>query len=542
MTKTKPPLAPSFVELRFPVGGLDLSRAFDRQAPGTTSVGLNVRAYEPGTGSARGGQRPGLVKYIAGQVSGSNLIQELAAVVGVGYSPPGGSMETSQSGRIVTLVAVSQGNVRVANAGATSWTTPTGGNGALNSTGIIASAVNQAKMWFADGTHWKYYQPSDNTVHAWTASAGSLPVDSAGNAPRHICTWRGRTVLSGLLKDPQNWFMSKVNDPTNWDYGPVSVAPDQAIAGNNSPNGLIGDVVTTLIPYTDDIMFVGGDHTLWMFNGDPMAGGQIDLVSDSIGTAWGAPWCKDPYGAIYFVSNRMGIYKLTPPQTLAQSGVGGSSGSGMQRISQPIEPILAGVDTGANTIRLLWDDRFQGLHVFISPTGAAAATTHYFWEQRSQAWWKDQFGSVNQDPLCCCVFDGNSPSDRVSLIGSWDGYVRSIDPSATTDDGTAIPSSVAFGPILTKDLDDVMIQSLQGILGASSGTVTYAIYVGATAEIALASSAILTGTWTAGRNLSSQIHRSGHAVYVIISATNPWAMEAIRAAVKAEGRVRQRGY
>ncbi len=77
------------IDLTFPVKGIDLSGAFGSQAQGTTPIGQNVRAYESGTARARGGQRPGLAKYIAAQVSGANVIQELNYVVGVGYTAPG---------------------------------------------------------------------------------------------------------------------------------------------------------------------------------------------------------------------------------------------------------------------------------------------------------------------------------------------------------------------------------------------------------------------------------------------------------------------
>lgn len=88
----------SFADLRFPLGGIDLSRGFNNQMPrplqngdygGTTPQGQNVRGYEPGTQRARGGQRPGLLKYIPGLVGAASLIQELNVVVGVGYTPPG---------------------------------------------------------------------------------------------------------------------------------------------------------------------------------------------------------------------------------------------------------------------------------------------------------------------------------------------------------------------------------------------------------------------------------------------------------------------
>lgn len=438
----------------------------------------------------------------------------------------------SNSGRVVTVVAVSQGQVFAANAGDGGWTTTTNASGAnppLNFSGLVFSAPNNQKLYFVDGVNYVYYDPSINTVLPWVPIAGLMPVDSQNNFARLICTWRGRQVLSGLLLDPQNWFMSAVADPTNWDYSPASFSPAQAIAGNNAPQGLIGDVVTSLCPFSDDVLIFFGDHSIYMMRGDPAAGGQIDLISNNIGGTWGICWAVDPVGNIYFMSNKMGVYTLVP-------------GQAPQRISQAIEQALLAIDTGANNIRLVWDDYFQGLHIYCTPLAGPGVTTHFFYESRTGAWWTEQFGNTNLDPLACCIFDGNTPGDRRVLIGSWDGYVRSIDPSATTDDGTAIASSVLIGPLLTKDLDDVIVKDLQTVLGETSGSVTFNAYVGVTAEAALAAGSVATGPWSASRNLLTPIRRAGHAFYLKISSTNPWAMEQIRVRIATEGKTRRRGH
>lgn len=534
-------LSDQFVDMHFPLAGIDLSQPFSKQptrqlADGsytrTTPLGQNVRAFDTLSQRLRGGSRPGLSKYVKAAVVAEWIIQELNLLVGTGYNPPGGgSVQQSNSGRVVTLVAVSQGNIFILNPGDTAWTSPTNSSShtpPLNLTGVMQSASNNGKLYFADGSHYVYYDPATNTIHDWTANAGILPVDSDGNTPRLICTWRGRTVLSGLVADQQNWFMSAVGDPTDFDYSPVSPSPTDAIAGNNAPQGQIGDVVTSLCPYSDDTLIFFGDHTIYMMRGDPYAGGQIDLISDAIGGVWGMCWARDPYGTVYFVSNRTGIYSLVPGQQ-------------PQRISQAIEQLLLQIDTGANNFRLIWNDRFQGLHVFVTPIDAPAATTHFFWEQRTGAWWTDVFADKNFDPMCCVTFDGNDPSDRVPLIGSWDGYVRSIDPTATDDDGKAIASEVLIGPILTAKMDEMLVKDVQAALGVSSGSVTYNVYVGKTAEQAISSKPVKSGTWKAGRNFTNSVRRAGYAVYVGITATNQWAMETIKARVAGRGKVRSRG-
>lgn len=511
-----------------------LAEAQDGKRLPTTPSGVNVRAYEPATNRLRGGSRPGLAKLVSTRARGRTLtIQGMETVTAVGINPPGGNdVQFSNSGRVVTLAVVSGGNVYVLNPGDTVWTQAATYGVALppldDEVVVFMTQLNQ-KLYFADGANWVWYDPISNGLFPWTATAGTLPADVSANAPRLICTWRGRIVLSGLIDDPQNWFMSAIGDARNFDYSPDSITPTQAIAGNNSPFGLIGDAVTALIPYSDDVMIFGGDHTIWILHGDPMEGGRLDLVSDSIGMTWGKPWCRGPDGTLFFFSNRCGVYAMMPDQ------------SKPQRISQQIEPLLQDLDTGANTITMVWSDRWQGMHLFITPTATIGDTTHFFWEARAGAWWQDVFANKFHNPLCACVFDGNLPDDRVVLIGSRDGYVRTFSPDAENDDGADINSAVVVGPLTARELDELLAKDMQGVLGETSGQVNFAVHVGSTAEKALSNDPVVTGTWSAGRNLTTHVRRSGHAVYVKITSTNRWAMEAIRLRLAGKGKVRQRG-
>jgi hypothetical protein len=530
------------VTLHFPKAGVDRSGPFGRQPARpvgdgeyarTAYLGVNVRAHEALTGRRRGGSRAGLSKFRAATVAGAAwIVQQLDVIVGNGFTPPGGGMaQGSQSGRVVLLVAVSQGDVYTTLPGGTTWnaaTNNTGNTPPLNFTGLMMSAANQQKLWYVDGVNFAVYVPATDSVESWTASGGSLPVDGDSNAPRLIATWRGRTVLSGLLKDPQNIFFSKVGDPTNFDYAPVSPSAIDAVAMNLAQFGLIGDLVTALIPFSDDVLIVGTDHEVWSIQGDPAAGGSANQVTSAVGIAWGQAWCQDPTGRVYFFSNRTGVFSMVP-------------GEQPQRLSAPIDNLLYGIDTGSYGVRLLWNDRFQGLHVFVTPLAEPGATTHYFWEQRTGAWWQDTLANHDHDPLCCCVLDGNLPTDRVALLGCWDGYVRAFDPTATDDDGTAIASEVWIGPLLSADLDDILVREIQGVLGETSGQVTWEVYSGATAEAARGATAFASGTWAAGRNLTDIVRSGNHAHYVRVSSTVPWAMEAIRTVLGGRGKVRRRG-
>lgn len=438
-------------------------------------------------------------------------------------------VQQSTSGRVVTAVATSQGNIAYCHAGETAWTACTNSSSTtppLSATRLNFATALDGILWFVDGLNYRQFDPSTGIVTDWTATAGALPLDNDGNTPRIIETWRGCTFLSGLIGDPYNWFISAVGDPTNWDLAPLSPGPTDAIVGSSAPQGKIADMVTGFIPFTDDIGFLGCTHSLWLFNGDPRAGGSIDLISNSIGMAWGRAWCIDPYGTVYFMSNRMGIYTIAP-------------GAQPQRISQQIDNLLDDVDSGTNTISLCWSEREQGVHVYITPTQGGEAT-HYFYEQRTGGWFQDEFNNSLQNPLCCCQFDGNSAEDRVELIGSFDGVVRYLDPNASTDDGRIIQSSVIIGPYSTDNLDEILWKEAQMVLGSDSGSVTYGILAGTTAEQALAQPPRVTGTWNGGRNATAYIRTASHVLYLELSSDNPWRMEQCRALIRTNGKIRRR--
>lgn len=392
---------------------------------------------------------------------------------------------------------------------------------------VVFSATNGLFVYYVDGTQYKRFNATTRAMESWTASNGSLPVDSFQESCRLICTWRGRTVLAGLRGDPQNWFMSAVDNPRNWNYAPSPTLATQAVAGNNAEAGLVGDLINCMIPYSDDLLIFGCDHSIWVMRGDPMAGGQIDRVSDTIGMAWGRPFCKDPTGAIYFFGSRGGIYRMQP-------------GSVPERISQAVEERLADVDLAATIIRMAWDDRQKGFHLFLTPLTSSAEATHYWYDQRSGAWWADEFADTDHNPKAVYLFDADNPDDRVVLIGSWDGYLRTVDREADDDDGAAITSHVFFGP-LNGSTDEVLhLKELQAQMAETAGNVTWSVHTGSSEEVALAASAVSNGTWIAGGNRFDLVMRAGQAIYVKVTSNTTWAMESLLARVEELGATRRR--
>ncbi len=394
---------------------------------------------------------------------------------------------------------------------------------------VVMSAEYAGDVYFADGVNMKFYDSSADAVSSITASAGSLPVDAYGNRPRLVVLWRGRLVWSGIIRDPHNWFMSAVDAPTDYDYSPAEILETIAVAGNNSAAGKVGDIINCLIAYSDDMLIFGCDHTIWQMTGDPMAGGRIDLISDSIGMAWGKPYCRDASGMLYFFGSRGGVYSMAPGQP-------------PKHISNAIEHRLEAVNTGTNLIRMAWDERGKNLHVFITPLDSTEAATHYTFEAGSGAWQPDSFVDAAFNPKCVHVFDGDDPADRVVLIGSWDGYVRQIDENALSDDGEAIDSHVDLS-VSGKTLEAFMLKELQAVLTDDSDDVSYSVRVGSYAEKSFNAEAVVSGTWSGGRNRSTQIRRDAATAYIRIAqnqAGKSWALEQLVAKLAPLSAMRQR--
>lgn len=333
-------------------------------------------------------------------------------------------VNSAQSGavpRTLTTLGVSGGDiVKFTTSGVT---TPTGGSGALDSSGYIQSTTLYKKAYWTDGRQYKEYRPVTNEVIAYKCtSAGQMPSKCA-----LIETWRGRIVLARSADEPHNWFLSKKDEPNNWDFFPSVPSEVDAVAGNNSPAGLCPDIINSVVPYSEDVLVFGGDHSIWMLVGDPAAGGRLELVSDSTGMSFGRPWCKDTDGVLYFFGSQGGIYKWVP-------------GARPARVSQNrIETQLQEeVDLSTHYIRLVYNHKEEGIHILQCPFGAGGtAVSHWFLELGPNAFAKDKFGTTtwtNVQPTAATVVDGDEIDDRAVIFGCEDGYVRKWDDAAKSDD------------------------------------------------------------------------------------------------------------
>ena len=385
---------------------------------------------------------------------------------------------------------------------------------------VIMSVPVGQNLFFADGKNVKYYKGQTAAMTTWTPTSGSLPVDSEGRRATLIEAWCSRVVLSGVSGDPQEWYMSKILDPFDWNYSPTVLAEDQAASGTYTPAGKCPDVIRCIIPLSDDVIAFGCDHSIWQLSGNPMMGGRYDNIAEGVGTPWGRPWCQDSSRNFYIFGTRGGVYR-------------GSVGQGLTKITTGrIEERLAAINLDTNLIRLAWNERERGVHIFVTPlTVGDSSVEHYFYDVRNESWWIDKFANTNHDPRSVHVFDGDDANDRAILLGGLDGYLRKWDLAATDDDGTAISSHVYLGPIAAKGPMAIRINEIRNVVAKGSSNVTMSVYRGDNPEDAYnSSSAFFTSTLSAGNNAAERRKTTAHAVYLKYgntSASQTWAMEHV---------------
>lgn len=457
------------------VAGFPQAWAPDGAAPGQIAKSTPVRLVVTATGQdlfvylngVLVGSVPGILTYTAGTYAGfgagntglASATVDLSAfsLAGVATTPGGGAR----------VLAVSAGALSTGIAAGT-WKLVSSN---FNTTGIVRGQTAFGKVYLTDGdsAHYSVYDPGSQTILTWTPTVGSLPVGTADPslAGTIMALYRGRVVLAGLSEDPQNWFMSAAGDPLDWDYGATPSAV-MAVAGNNSVAGLVGDRITCLAPANDDLMVIGGDHTIWIMRGDPADGGRIDNVSNSTGIVGPDAFAFDPQSTLYFFGNGV-LWRLTPDGQLTPLSRG------------RMDKTFGALDLVLYNMRLLWDKVRHGLHIFITPI-TSGASTHYFWDARTDSFWPEAYPNAH-GPTAVLAFDANAANDQALLLGGQDGYVRKIDAASKTDDGTTILSRVKFPPMTPGSVHlNARLSRVITVLESSSDPVALRIFAAQSPE------------------------------------------------------------
>lgn len=444
------------------------------------------------------------------------------------------------SARRFRIAAACGGSAYIADPGDTAMTLAANGSAVFGSGVPVRATEAFGYLYFVDGSYTGYrrIQISDGVMSGWVSdlTGGLLPTDGGSSeGGTIICTYRGRVVIAGLQSDPQNWFMSRQGDPLDWNYGGTIDGQEPVAGDQGTAVGKVGDIITAMAPWSDDVLVFGGDHTLSMMSGDPAAGGRIDTISNQIGVVGPDAWAHDPFGNLHFVGND-GHYRMP------------SGGGQPECLSRGrLDKTFRDTDYALNRPILVWDRERIGLWIFFARSDAIVATP-LFWDQRTDSYWPQQFPQ-NQGPFCSLLFDADKPNDRAILLGGNDGYVYQLDSSAGDDNGTAISSYVVFPPIVVGDQARVNVLQTGLILDdGGSATLSLKAYSGRYAAQAVDRAVAITGPRfertisEGGRQINFMNRVSGHAVcYRLATDTDggSWAMESASPAIDPAGLARR---
>lgn len=581
------------LELHFPLGGLNKAASFQKQPPYTSPSLSNVRPSETFTGRDRGGSRPGISKSLAAQLGGGNPVRSLSAVTWISSGVPvlqgmavangvlsretggnwaavGGALTLASDilmapaehlqklyypDRSTTALAsgsdgVITGTNTFDSATYSDWsilsidtddhilhllnatTGATIGQYVISSIaagtlGIAGSPADATGLGFRIERSPKVYTPSTNTLARWAATTGHVPPSC-----KIVWRWRDRIMLAGDPYAPHLVYASRAGDPLDFDYSQDDEIAAFSLQGADA--GAIGDIITAGFAHSDNCSIVGCRNSLWIISGDPASGGRVSAISETIGMVDQRSWCYTPSGWLFFLSLD-GLYAMPP-------GCGNDRPLNVSRGTIP--ELLLAVDNTTHTVLMAYDLRDQGIHLFVTPNSGGAAGTHYFITTDSEG------GSprarffpceypYTMEPLSLFSRRDSTNANSAVWLGCRDGYTRYHSDSQTTDDGTAISSSVYFGPLSLggSGYHDGLLKELVAKLSTSSGTVAWSVHVGQTAQAAFEAAAFgITGSWaTAGLNATVRPRARGAAACIKLTSTARWAMESITAVIERMG-------
>lgn len=435
-------------------------------------------------------------------------------------------------GRLRTLIGLSGGVVNVQ--GSLGWETfddpvdPT-----LSATATFYWYVEiGGKAYMGDGINEVVYDPKKGTLK-------KFEVEGAGEVPKGCnlaCKYRNRLVLAGGSK----WYMSKVGNPHDFEYFPKVQTQIDAVA-DSTIGKFAGDIIQALIPGQDDYLIIGCSSSILLLRGDPLAGGEIDLVTDTVGIAFGNAWARDPNGVVYFFAQRGGVYRMVPgglPESL-------SDATGAQDVT--IQDDFESISLNDYRMELEWDFEREELVVFQIPYDEEDATVvrSWRWSKKLNAWWPDRPGATKLMPYSAWAADGDLTTDRTLIVGCRDGYVRSMSDLAKNDDDTPIDAFVTIGPIQGGGDAEVSMRRIRAILAREQGGCTFEIFASDTPD-ALDTfpydKLVYSGVFEAGMNPRLPVRARGSYLWLRLrnkKVNESFAVEEIGAAIVPRGTRRQ---
>lgn len=386
------------------------------------------------------------------------------------------------------------------------------------------------KVWAVDGTDSLCVDPDNDDVSYWGSRVGS---HGKGNFPTRCALttrYRGRAVLARQTNNATIWYMSRVLDPLDWDYG-ADPANSAAVAGTDPLIGQPADAITALIAWRDDYLIFGCRSSMYWMVGDPGSGGNVQILSTNTGVLGPQSWTFDENGALYFMASG-GLYRFQPggvPQLLS---------------GKRLYYLLDKIDIEANRVTMAYDAFRRWVLICITPLDGSSAT-HVQYDPAGDAFQVWGFPD-SYSPRSVFGAVGLNDDDRRILIGCGDGRIRKFSATALDDDGTAIETFVKFAPVaMQRGQVESTATELQGFVSAGTEALVWQWHVGPSAEQVNAqddADAVQTGIWDAGFQDPIGLRATGGFHQFRVNQTSKiksWALEEVHSVMVEAGRRRQ---
>lgn len=493
----------------FPVGGINRDTGFQTQAPYTTVDAFNVRPIDVFDKRGRGGVRPGLAKYYGSAFGSGNPI--LAGV------------RMMNSSGVAINAVLAGGTIRFESSPGSIHATSISG---MNTAGRVCTAVMGDKWFLAQaGLASPYYF---DAVNSNGGSHGNAVIDepTLGIVPTNcdvVMSFLDRLYFAGNTSARRAYYASAIGDPNNYLYSGTGTS--RAFTSSYNVGGANNDILRAMIPWTNDTALFMGRSSCGILYGDPLNGGYFRTLSQTVGILDPMAWCRGPGNEIFTVS-RSGLAVNQP----------GARGEPELLSNKKLRQELMNIDPATYHVVPVWDQRAQGINIFISKVSAASNVDHWFYDLRMGAFYRDQFPSTSYEPFSAWQYPELSQTGSSTLIGCRDGYIRYFSDSQATDDGTNFNSHVYLGPfrVGSRDFnDDGIVSRIIGKLATSSGAANWALYVGDTPDAAyanaVAGTAWASGTLAAGYNTTNTPEARCAWCYLKVYGTagTRWALESM---------------
>ncbi len=236
------------------------------------------------------------------------------------------------------------------------------------------------------------------------------------------CLYMGRIVLSGNPSDPNQWYMSRQNDPFDWDYGAADA--QTAIAGETGLAGKAGDIIRALIPYNDDYLFFGCASSIWVMQGDPAVGGTLQPLTNTTGIYSSTSWCFDDSGNLYFLGDA-GIYMCSVAEGVSKP----------QNVTSVIIPRLKdelNLNHKTHRVMMAYDKKRHGILVAITylPTGE---NQNYWVDSLTGGFFPEKY-QRECGAYSMIYYNADNENESALLMGNQDGNIRKFNDQRTYDE------------------------------------------------------------------------------------------------------------